>query len=148
MWKEAMLKEMDTLYKNDNWELLESPQGRRLLLQVSVWYEAKISTRSYYMLQGQVGRKRLHTERRYGLYEVFSPIVKHSSIQILLALVAQYDLEPNQLDVKIVFLHGDLDEQIFMIHPMGFKTAVKENLVCKLKKSTYELEQSLRQWYK
>ena len=87
MWKEAMLKEMDTLYKNDNWELLESPQGRRLLLQVSVWYEAKISTRSYYTLQGQVGRKKLHTERRYGLHEVFSPIVKHSSIQILLALV-------------------------------------------------------------
>ena len=42
--------------------------------------------------------------------EVFSPVVKHSSIRILLALVAQYGLELDQLDVKMIFLHGDLDE--------------------------------------
>jgi len=45
--------------------------------------------------------------------EVFSH-VKNSSIQILLALVAQYELELDQLDVKIVFLHGNLEEEIYM----------------------------------
>ena len=80
--------------------------------------------------------------------EVFSPIVKHSSIHILLALVAQYELDLGQLDVKTAFLHGDLDEEIYMSQPTGFMTAGKEDMVCKLKKSLYGLKQSPRQWYK
>ena len=79
--------------------------------------------------------------------KVFSLIVKHSSIQILLALVTQYELKLDQLDVKIAFLHGDLEEKIYMSQPTGFKTAGEENMVCKLKKSLYELKQSPRLWY-
>ena len=66
--------------------------------------------------------------------EVFSPVVKHSSIRILLAMVAQFDLELVQLDVKTAFLHGDLEEEIYMTQPDGFKVAGKENWVCKLTK--------------
>jgi len=44
--------------------------------------------------------------------DVFSHVVKHSSIQILLALVAQYELKLDQLDMKIAFLHDDLEEEI------------------------------------
>ena len=71
--------------------------------------------------------------------KVFSPVVKNSSAQILLALIAQYELKLDQLDVKIVFLHGDLEEKIYMSQPTGFKIARKENMVCKLKKSLYGL---------
>ena len=46
--------------------------------------------------------------------EVFSHVVKHSSIRILLALVAQCELDFDQLDVKTAFLHCDLDEEIYM----------------------------------
>lgn len=46
--------------------------------------------------------------------EVFSPIVKHSSIRVMLAMVAMFDLKLKQLDVKTTFLHGELDEQIYM----------------------------------
>ena len=49
--------------------------------------------------------------------EVFSPVVKHSSIRILLALVAQMNMERVQLDVKIAFLHGDLEEGVYMTQP-------------------------------
>jgi len=63
-------------------------------------------------------------------------------------LVTQYELELDQFDVKIAFLHGDLEEEIHMSQLMGFKTVRKENIVCKLKKSLYESEQSPRQWYK
>ena len=80
--------------------------------------------------------------------EIFSPVVKHSSIRILLALVAQYELDLNQLDVKIAFLHGDLDEEIYMSQLTGFKTVGKEDMLCKLKKSLYGLKQSPKQWYK
>ncbi|GMP36216.1 hypothetical protein CsSME_00008418 [Camellia sinensis var. sinensis] len=80
--------------------------------------------------------------------EVFSPVVKHTSIRILLALVAQFDLELAQLDVKTAFLHGDLEDEIYMSQPDGFKIAGKENWACKLNKSLYGLKQSPRQWYK
>jgi len=61
-----------------------------------------------------------------------------------LALVAQYELKLDQLDVKIAFLHGDFEEEIYMSQLTGLKTAGKENIVCKLKKSLYGLKQSLR----
>ena len=72
--------------------------------------------------------------------EIFSPVVKHSSIQILLALVAQYELELYQFDVKTTFFHGNFGEEIYMFQPTGFKTVGKKNMVCKLKKSLYELK--------
>ena len=57
--------------------------------------------------------------------EVFSPVVKHSSIRILLALVAQFNMELVQMDVKTTFLHGDLEEEIYITQPNGFKVAGK-----------------------
>ncbi|KAE8661311.1 hypothetical protein F3Y22_tig00113726pilonHSYRG00149 [Hibiscus syriacus] len=68
------------------------------------------------------------------------------SIRILLALVAQLDLELVQMDVKTTFLHGDLDEEIYMTQLDGFKVAEKEKMVCKLEKSLYGLKQSPREF--
>jgi hypothetical protein len=77
---------------------------------------------------------------------MFSPVVCHTSIRVILAIVALFDLELEQLDVKIVFLHGDLDEEIYM--PQGFSAPDQEHLVCHLQKSSYGLKQAPRQWYK
>jgi len=74
--------------------------------------------------------------------------VEHRPIQILLALVAQYELELGQLNVKTTFLYDDLEEEIYISQLTGFKTVEKENMICKLKKSLYGLKQSPRQWYK
>ncbi|KAH9685060.1 hypothetical protein KPL70_013801 [Citrus sinensis] len=52
--------------------------------------------------------------------EVFSPVVRHVSIRVLLALTAVYDMELDQLDVKTAFLHGRLQEEILMTQPEGF----------------------------
>ena len=51
-----------------------------------------------------------------------------------MALVAHYDLELHQMDVKTAFLNGDLEEEVYMDQPQGFETTGKESLVCKLKK--------------
>ena len=75
-------------------------------------------------------------------------MVKHSSIQILLALVAQFNLELAQLHVKTTFLHGYLEEEIYMAQPVGFRVVGQQHLVCRFKKSLYGLKQSPRQWYK
>ena len=65
-----------------------------------------------------------------------------TSIRTILTLMATKDFHLEQLDVKTTFLHGDLDEEIYMAQPQGFEVKGKENLVCKLKKSLYGLKQA------
>ncbi|GJV25727.1 retrotransposon protein, putative, ty1-copia subclass [Tanacetum coccineum] len=77
--------------------------------------------------------------------EVFSPVVRHTSIRVILALTACKDYELEQLDVKTTFLHGNLEEVIYMKQPPGYEQG---NKVCLLKKSLYGLKQSPRQWYR
>lgn len=66
--------------------------------------------------------------------EIFSPVVKMISIRVALGLVASLNLELEQIDVKTTFLHGDLEEEIYMDQPEGFAIKGKEHLVFKLKK--------------
>jgi hypothetical protein len=80
--------------------------------------------------------------------DVFSLVVKHSWIRTFFSIVAMHDLELQQLDVKIAFLHGELEEEIYMDQPEGFIVPGKEDHVCKLKRSLYVLKQSPCQWYK
>jgi hypothetical protein len=61
--------------------------------------------------------------------DVFSPVVKYSSIRALLGIVAMHDLELEQLDVKTALLHGDLEEEIYMDQPEGFFVPGKENFI-------------------
>ena len=75
-------------------------------------------------------------------HEIFSPVVKVVSICIVLTLVGLLDLELKQLS------HGDLEEEFYMEQPKYFVQHQKGRLVCKLKKSLYDLEQSPRKWYR
>ena len=65
-------------------------------------------------------------------------MVRHISIRTVLTLVAHYDMALEQMDAKIAFLHGDLEEQIYMEQPKGFSQPRQKHLVCKLKKSLYD----------
>jgi len=85
-----------------------------------VRYKAKLVAKGYAAMEG------------IDYNEVFSPVMKHSSIRILLTLVAQYDYELGQLDVKIAYLNGDLEEDFYMTQSLGFKAAKKKKLICKL----------------
>jgi hypothetical protein len=69
------------------------------------------------------------------------------SFRIIMALVAHYDLELNQMDVKTAFLNGNLQKNIYMAQPAGLTVEGKEHMGCKLKKSLYGLKQASRQWY-
>ncbi|XP_070026462.1 uncharacterized protein LOC142182230 [Nicotiana tabacum] len=80
-------------------------------------------------------------------HETFSLVSKKDSLRIIMALVAHFDLELHQMDVKITFLNGDLEEEVYMHQPEGFCDKVKSHLVCKLNKSIYGLKQASRQWY-
>ena len=72
-------------------------------------------------------------------------MVKMTSIRVILGLAASFNLEVEQMDVKIVFLHGDLEKEIYMEQPEGFLVKGKEDYVCRLKKSLYGLKQAPRQ---
>ena len=79
-------------------------------------------------------------KRRIDLDEIFSPIYKMTSIKTILSLVAAEDLHLEQLDVRTTFLHGNLEEEIYMQQPQGYEVKGKEKLVCRLKKSLYGLK--------
>ena len=64
-----------------------------------------------------------------------------------MVIVAHFDLELHQMDVKTAFLNGDIDEDVYMEQRIGFTEVGKEDLVCKLNKSIYGLKQASRQWY-
>ena len=76
--------------------------------------------------------------------ETFSPVSTKDAFRVLMALVAHFNLELHQMDVKTAFLNGDLSEEIYMLQPEGF--VEDENKICKLKKSIYGLKQASRQW--
>jgi hypothetical protein len=99
------------------------------------WYKARLVVKGFAQKKG------------IDFYEIFSPIVNITSIRTILSLVAVEDLHFEQLDVKITFLHGDLEEGIYMQQPSGYGVKGKENLVCRLKKSLYGLNQAPRKWY-
>ncbi|KAH9677320.1 CCHC-type domain-containing protein [Citrus sinensis] len=73
--------------------------------------------------------------------------IMRASIRVILALTAVQDMELDQLNVKTAFLHGRLQEKIFMTQPEGYVDSIKPRHVCLLKKSFYGLKQSPRQWY-
>ena len=64
-----------------------------------------------------------------------------------MALVAHYDLELHQMEVKTNFLNGNLEEEMYMNQPEGFLVKRKKHMVYKLKKSIYKLKQASKQWY-
>jgi hypothetical protein len=77
--------------------------------------------------------------------KTFSPVSCKDSLKIIIALVAHYDLELHHMDVKMVFLNGDLLKNVYMAQLKGFTMKEKEHMRCHLKKSIYGLKQASRQ---
>ncbi|KAL1197961.1 Retrovirus-related Pol polyprotein from transposon TNT 1-94 [Cardamine amara subsp. amara] len=147
-WLAAMGDEMEFHQKNNTWDLVTQPQGRKIVtckwifkkkegisMAEGVKYKARVVARGFSQREG------------VDYNEISSPVVRHTSIRAMLAAVAHQDLELEQLDVKTAFLHGEVEEEIYITQPDGFQVPGKENYVCRLNKSLYRLKQSPRQWY-
>ncbi|KAL5733960.1 hypothetical protein ACOSP7_031821 [Xanthoceras sorbifolium] len=146
-WESAMRDEMDSLMSNQTWELAELPPGKKALHNKWV-FRIKEEHNGNKRYKARMVVKGFQQKEGIDYNEIFSPVVKLTTIRLVLKIVAAENLHLEQLDVKTAFLHGDLEEEIYMRQPEGFKEAGKENLVCRLKKSLYGLKQALRQWYK
>lgn len=78
--------------------------------------------------------------------EVFAPVVKQSTLRILLSIASKYKLRVQQFDVKTAFLNGYIKEEIYMKQPPGFIIKDKENHVCLIRRSIYGLKQAPKSW--
>jgi hypothetical protein len=88
-----------------------------------------------------------YTQREWIDYnETFSPVSCKDSFRIIMTLLAHYDLELHQMDVKTALLNRDLEKTVY-IQPKGFVVEGKEKMGCRLNKSIYGLKQASRQWY-
>ena len=142
-----MLEEMNSLWKKDTYELIELPKWRKALKNKWV-FKLKNDGKKLLKYKAHLVVKGFDQKQGIDFDKIFSLVMKLCSIRIILGLAASMNLELEQLDVKTTFLHGDLDEEIFMEQLEGFKVKWKENMVCKLKKSLYGLKQAPRKWYK
>jgi len=150
LWSNAVQSEMESLHKNKTWKLVPRSQGRNVL--TSKWLFKKKDTMSATGQTGVKHKARLVTrgfEQKYGIdyNETFAPVVKFSTLRLMLAFVAQEDLELHQMDVKTAFLNGDLEEEIFMEQPEGFVDPKASDHICMLLKALYGLKQAPRQWF-
>ena len=147
-WVDAMQDEMKSLHENHSFELVKLPKGKRALKNRWVYRVKQEEHTSQPRYKARLVVKGFSQKKGIDFDEIFSPVVKMSSIRVVLGLAASLDLEIQQMDVKTAFLHGDLDKEIYMEQPEGFAVKGKEDYVCKLKKSLYGLKQAPRQWYK
>ena len=79
--------------------------------------------------------------------ETFAPVAKFNTVRILIALASKKDWSVLQFDVNNAFLHGELEEEVYMTPSPGYQLTLNKTLVCRLKKALYGLKQSPRAWF-
>ncbi|WVZ74821.1 hypothetical protein U9M48_022948 [Paspalum notatum var. saurae] len=146
-WKEAVQSELDSILSNGTWELTERPYGckpvgckwvfkKKLRPDGTIEkYKARLVAKGYTQKEGE------------DFFDTYSPVVKMTTIRVLLFLPVSYGLIIHHMDVKTAFLNGELEEEIYMEQPDGFVVKGQESKVCKLLKSLYGLKQGPKQWH-
>ena len=145
-WMVAMQEELSSMAKNKVWELVDLPPGRKTIGNKWVLKVKRKADGSIDKYKARLVAKGYTQREGIDYEETFSPVVRFASIRLILAIVAQMNLELFQMDVKTAFLNGELDEEIYMDQPVGFVSKGQERKVCRLKRSIYGLKQSSRQW--
>ncbi|WJZ84403.1 hypothetical protein VitviT2T_004009 [Vitis vinifera] len=143
-----MNEEMKSLQKNETWELVECPPGKKPVrcrwiytMKYKVYasierFKARLVAKGY--------------TQTYGIdyTETFAPVAKINTIRVLLSLAANLDWPLQLFDMKNSFLHSELSKEVYMDLPPGCMVSKKQcQKVCKLKKSLYVLKQSPRAWF-
>ena len=146
-WRQAMIDEMQALEHSGTWELVSLPPGKKAVGCRWV-YTVKVGP------NGEIDRLKARLVAKgytqvYGLdyCDTFSPVAKITTVRLFLAMAAMRHWPLHQLDIKNAFLHGDLEEEIYMEQPPGFVAQGEYGLVCKLRRSLYGLKQSPRAWF-
>ena len=122
-WLDAMHDEINSLYENSTFELVNLPKGKKALKNKWVYRLKTEENSSHPRYKTRLVVKGFNQKQGIDFDEIFSPVVKMSSIRVVLSMAAAINLEIEQLDVKTAFLHGDLEEETYMEQPEGFEVA-------------------------
>jgi len=146
-WLNAMHDELASMAHNDVWDLVDLPLGCKPVGCKWVFKTKRSPDGKVERYKARLVAKGYSQRDGIDYKETFSPVSTKDAFRVVMALVAHFDLELHQMDVKTAFLNGDLFEEVYMVQPDGFAKKGKEHLVCRLKKSIYGLRQASRQWY-
>lgn len=145
-FKPAMDDEMDAFHETQTWDLVPRPSNTNIVR--CIWlYKHKLNA------DGTIKRPKARLvangksqEEGIDYTETFSYVVKPATIRTVLDVSLAHNWPIHQLDVKNAFLHGVLDETIYMHQPPGYKSKEFPDHVCKLNKAIYGLKQAPRAW--
>ncbi|KAK2454958.1 hypothetical protein QL285_002459 [Trifolium repens] len=148
VWKEAMNEELRSIEKNKTWDLCDLPSDKKAI-DVKWVYKAKqnpegkiIKYKARLVAKGFLQKQGLDYD------EVFSPVARHETIRLVIALACSRRWPLFHLDVKSAFLNGPLEEDVYVKQPPGFELKGKDDKVLKLHKALYGLKQAPRAWNK
>ena len=127
-WVEAMHKKIKALLDNHTWDVVslpynKKPIGNRWIYKVKLRLDGTLER-----LKAILVAKGYNQKQGVDYEEIFSPIVKMTTIRCILIVAANHDWIVHQLDVNNAFLHGDLHEEVYMTMPQGIPNP--ENEVC------------------
>ncbi|RVW26309.1 Retrovirus-related Pol polyprotein from transposon TNT 1-94 [Vitis vinifera] len=128
-WIEAMKDEMKSMKDNGVWDLVELPKGVKPIGCKWIFKTKRDSKGNIVRYKARLVAKGFTQKEGIDYKETFSPVSSKDSFIIIMALVAHYDLELHQMDVKTAFLNGNIDETIYMVQPENFESNDSKQLV-------------------
>ncbi|GJX37159.1 ribonuclease H-like domain, reverse transcriptase, RNA-dependent DNA polymerase [Tanacetum coccineum] len=142
----AMKVELDSINRNNTWELTTLPKGHKAIGLKWVFKTKKDANGNIIKHRARLVAKGYIQEHGIDFEEVFAPVARMETIRLLLAIAANNKWEVHHLDVKSAFLHGDLKEEVYVTQPEGFIKREDNGKVYRLIKALYGLRQAPRAW--
>ena len=146
-WQQAMTTEFLALRRN-NTQVLVAPPSNHKIIGYKWVYKVKLRPNgTIERCKARLVAKGYHQTLGFNYFETFSPVVKPTTIRVVLSLALSFHSTIKPLDMHNAFLNRDLLEDVFMSQPPGFINSNFPHHVCKLNKALYGLKQSRRAWY-
>nr|AAL83352.1 Putative polyprotein [Oryza sativa Japonica Group]AAN04499.1 Putative polyprotein [Oryza sativa Japonica Group]AAP51930.1 retrotransposon protein, putative, Ty1-copia subclass [Oryza sativa Japonica Group] len=141
-----MKSEIESMHVNQVWNLLDPPDGVKAIECKWVFKKKTDVDGNIQIYKTRLVAKGFRQIQGVDYDETFSPVTMLKSIQIVLAIAAYFNYEIWLVNVKIAFLNGDLNEDVYMTQPKGFGDPQSAKKICKLHKSIYGLKQASWSW--
>jgi hypothetical protein len=146
-WRKAMNSEFDALLKNNTWRLVPSSQAHNLVGCKWVFRIKRKADGSIDRYKARLVAKGFHQQAGVDYSETYSPVIKPTTVRLVLSLALTSGWSIRQIDIQNAFLHGLLTEEVYMSQPLGFNHPQFPNHVCRLQKALYSLKQAPRAWF-
>lgn len=143
-WRSAMGREFDALMQNGKWSLCPKPLDHHIVRNKWVYKIKCNPDRSINRFKARLVAKGFDQKSGIDYHETFSPTIKPTTVRLVLAMAVSFNWPIRQLDVSNAFLHGILEEKVYMVQPTGFVDPNFPDYVCRLHKSLYGLKQAPR----